>query len=444
MLTGLLSLLTAIVLLIVRPEILATYHYNQFVIATTHLVVLGWITTIVMGAMYQLVPVALETRLYSERLARWQFVLHLVGFSGMVWMFWTWNMKHVGHFGCVLVAGVGLFVYNIARTLLRVPRWNVIATAVASALTWLSLTVLAGLAIAVGKCSYDSSAEATPGNLLSGLLQVLQAIAAYVGRFDAISAMHSHAHIGAVGVFIMLIIGISYKLIPMFTLSEVQSPRRALASVILVNAGLLGSFVTILLRSPIKFAFALVVIAGLAAYGIEMRAILRARKRRTLDWAIKYFLTALSLLVPLSVIAAVLSWPGLPLTGLTGQLESAYGVLALLGVVSFAIIGMLYKIIPFLVWYRSYSKHIGASKVPSLADLYSHGLQVAGYWTYLAGLAVTGLGTVLGNPLTARSGCALLLLSLIILLFNVAKLLNHLFHPRIEPLGLKPVTKANA
>ncbi len=146
---------------------LATYHYNQYVIAATHLFVLGWITTIVMGAMYQLVPVALETKLYSERLARWQFMFHLVGFSGMVWMFWTWDMKHVGHFGWVLAVGVGLFVYNIARTLLRVPRWNVIATAVASALAWLSLAVLAGLMIAAGKCSYESTSALAPRESLS-------------------------------------------------------------------------------------------------------------------------------------------------------------------------------------------------------------------------------------------------------------------------------------
>jgi len=70
-----------------------------------------------MGAMYQLVPVALETRLHSERLARWHFVAHLVGVAGMVVMFWTWNMKQVGHFGSVFALGVGLFVVNLVKTL---------------------------------------------------------------------------------------------------------------------------------------------------------------------------------------------------------------------------------------------------------------------------------------------------------------------------------------
>jgi hypothetical protein len=438
MVTGLLALFTGVALLVLRPAMLATYHYNQYVIATTHLFVLGWICTIVMGAMYQLVPVALETKLYSEKLAAVQYLFQLVGFTGMVSMFWTWNMKQVGHFGSVLTIGVGLFVYNIARTLLRVPRWNVVATGVASALVWLSLAVCAGLTIAIGKCTYEAASTLAPGNPFGAVLRGLKSVAGFMAHFDQIGAMHAHAHLGALGVFIMLIVGISYKLVPMFTLSDIQNRRRAAASVVLLNAGLLGSFVTILLRHRFKFAFALVIVAGLACYGIEMVAILRARKRRTLDWGLKYFLTAIGLLAPLSVLALVLSWPSLPLTALTGQLENVYGVVGLLGVVSFAIIGMFYKIIPFLVWYGSYSRQIGLRKVPSLADLYSPAVQALGYWAYVAGLTTTTIAIVLANAVAVRCGCALLALSLGALAVNVLKILSHLIRPKVEPLNLRP------
>src|SRR3974390_166344 len=146
-LTGVGALCVGAIWLALHPELLATYHYNQYVIAVTHLFVLGWILSIVMGAMYQLVPVALETRLHSERLAWWHFAFHVAGFIGMVCMFRVWNMKQVGHFGSGLAFGVGLFVYNIARTLRRVPRWNVTATAVTAALFWIAFTVTAGLSL---------------------------------------------------------------------------------------------------------------------------------------------------------------------------------------------------------------------------------------------------------------------------------------------------------
>jgi cbb3-type cytochrome oxidase subunit 1 len=138
-LTGLAALFAGTIFLVARPIILAGYHYSAEVLAATHLFVLGWICSVIMGAMYHLVPVALETRLHSERLARWQFVLHVIGFMGMVLTFQFSDLKHVEYFGLIVAIGVGLFVYNLARTLVRIPRWNVVAAGIAASLFWLSL-----------------------------------------------------------------------------------------------------------------------------------------------------------------------------------------------------------------------------------------------------------------------------------------------------------------
>ncbi len=439
MLTGLGSLLLGVLWLVAQPSMLASYHYNQYVIAVTHLFVLGFIGSIVMGAMYQLVPVALETKLYSVRLARWQFAFHLVGVVGMVWMFWKWDMKQVGHFGTVLTVGVGVFVFNLGRTLRCVPKWNVTATAVTAALFWISLTVIAGLSIATGKCTYESTTGLATVGGVKTLVSLLRGLAGFMSHFDAISAMHAHAHLGGVGFFTLLIVGVSYKLIPMFTLSEVQSQRRAALSVVLLNVGLAGSFVTILLRSPWKLAFALVVIAALAIYGWELAAILRARKRGPLDWGIRYFLTAVALLIPVSLLSVVLSWTGLPLNPFMGQLENLYGFLGLLGVVTFAIMGMLYKIIPFLVWFGVYRQHIGRAKVPALADMYSSRLQMIGYWSFLAGLVTISVGILRQSESGVRVGSLLFTTSVLVLLLNVGKILAHVARPQITP---QPATPA--
>lgn len=416
--TALLALFLGAGWIVARPEILALYHYSPGAIAVTHLFVLGWLCSIVMGAMYQLVPVALETKLFSERLALIQFAFHLAGCVGMVWAFLVWNLKSVAIFGAVLAVGVVIFIYNIARTLLRVPKWNVVATSVASAIGWVLLAVAAGLVIAVAK-SYSES---------------LPALAGLVFRFDPIGAMHAHAHLGAIGFFLILIVGVSYKLIPMFTLSELQNPRRAAWSVILLNAGLAGSFVSILLRSPWKLAFALVVILALGLYALELRAILCARKRATMDWGVRGFLTAVSLMFPLSIIAAVLSWPGLPVNAYTMQLENVYGFLGFVGVVTFAIIGMLYKIIPFIVWFGTYSRHIGRAQVPSLAELYSARLQIISYWIFLAGLLATLLAMEFSNSSAVRCGTGLLTASLAVFGINVATMLRHFVRPQLKPL----------
>lgn len=412
MLTGLISLLTVGVWLMVQPQILATYHYSPSAVAITHLFVLGWLCSIVMGAMYQLVPVALETKLYSERLVLPQWLFHFVGFTGMVFSFYEWNMKFVGWFGSVFAAGICLFIYNIVRTLLRISKWNVVALSVASALAWVSLTITAGLLIAAAKTGHAN----------------------FIFHFNPLGAMHTHAHLGIIGFFTMLIVGVSYKLIPMFTLSEIQNNGRAIVSIVLLNIGLIGSLFSILLQSDLKPVFALVVVVALLIYGWEIIAILRARKRRVLDWGMRYFLTAIGLLAPLSLLALVLSWPGLPLNTFTGQLENLYGFAGLIGVVSLAVIGMLYKIIPFLAWFGAYSKHIGKAQVPALAEMYSVRLQMFGYWLFLIALPATGTGILAANAVIVRCGCALFVASLATLAVNTARILSHYFHPRLKPL----------
>jgi hypothetical protein len=416
-LAGVLSLLVSAGFLLTQPDLLAMYHYTPHLIAVSHLFVLGFICSIVMGAMYQLVPVTLETQLFSERLVKWQFVAHVIGFTGMVWAFWNFNMSLVGAFGSLLTLGVGLFVFNLACTLAKVKGWNTIKFGIASALFWLSSTVLAGLFLAASKCWSFSP-------------------------FMPLAAMHAHAHLGVVGVFVMMIVTVSYKLVPMFTLSELQSERRAWWSVALLNLGLLGTFVTILLQSSLKPAFALVMIAGLVLYGWEIKAILRVRNRHSLDWGMKYFLTAIALLVPLSTLALALSWSRLTVTAFTMQLESVYGLLALLGLVGLAILGMLYKIVPFLVWFHSYSRHIGRAKVPALADMYSVPLQIAGYWIFLAGLIVLCAATALSHEAGIRWGCGVLGLSLAIFAVNMGKILSHFARPKIEPFAPKAFTAA--
>jgi hypothetical protein len=166
---------------------------------------------------------------------------------------------------------------------------------------------------------------------------------------------------------------------------------------------------------------------------VELRAILRARKRQTLDWGVKYFLTAVALLIPLALLSVALSWPGLPLNTFTGQLENLYGFLGLCGVVTLAILGMLYKILPFLAWFGAYSRHVGRAQVPALADLYSARLQTVGYWSFLAGLAVTSAAIPFSNATGVRLGCSLLAVSVLVFATNVGKILTHLAHPQLMP-----------
>lgn len=55
-------------LMLLSYQYLHGFHFQPRILSFVHIAVLGWATMIVMGAMTQLIPVILETSLYSVRI----------------------------------------------------------------------------------------------------------------------------------------------------------------------------------------------------------------------------------------------------------------------------------------------------------------------------------------------------------------------------------------
>lgn len=372
-------------------EVLGQHHYNHHTIAFTHLLVLGWIATVILGATIQLVPVALGVKIYNERLIRWTFGFHAIGVAGMVACFWFWNFRLMLWFGSCITLSFSLFVYNIGWTLKRVEKHDAVSIHIAASLAYLVLTFLAGQYLMHNKVISFSP-------------------------FNVISAIHAHAHLAALGWFFMMIMGVSYRLIPMFALSSIQSERRIWTSFILFNAGVPGIFFGILLQACWLVGAVIIVSLALGLWAWEVLAILKARKRPHLDGTLKQALVAMAHIPALVALGLLLSWPS-PLSAIKAQAQTGYGMIALLGFVSLFVMAMLYKIIPFLVWYKIYPPLIGRQPVPKLYELYSIPLQrwalalfLAGLWTtaIVASLS-TGASSLLLTVSTGVMGCGILL-----------------------------------
>jgi hypothetical protein len=289
-----------------------------------------------------------------------------------------------------------------------------VAGAIASSISWLGFTVLAGLYLAASKIwSFN--------------------------RMEPLAAMHAHAHLGVVGIFLTLVVGVSYKLVPMFAISEIQSERRAWGSVALLNAGLLATATTILLGSAWKIVSAALLTIGILLYGWELAAILRQRKRRSIDFSLKTALGGIALLFPLIVLGVYLAWPEVAFSERVGRLENLYGFLALFGFLSMVVTGFLYKIVPFLIWYQVYSSKVGKFKVPALHEMFSDRLQRIGVALGLLGLVLTSAAILQSHNHCARIGLGLILGGFVLTSTNIALILSHLWRPRLAALAARPV-----
>ena len=342
---------------------------DPHVFALVHVAVLGWITMTIMGALYQLLPVALAAQPSSERLARWNFWLYAVAVAGFAPSFYADWTPGVAIFGTLAVAGVAHFASALLRSYRSVRDWHPMAWYVLAGLLWLFATIGFGFVYALDW---------------------------FFGWFDVSDAMlAAHVHLGLAGWLSLTLMGVSYKLIAMFTIAHGHDHRLAMANLGLWNAGLAGLVLSLIIApaSAAVVVFAALLALSAVLFVLDMVRLLRRRRRRTLSVEQWHLFVGFG-----SLLAAV----ALGLTIVTGHAPSrswvvAYGWMALAGWLGFSIVGNSYKIVPFLSWLHTYSGVAGSRPVPRVGDLLDGGMARVSFAFLLAGLLGVCLGLLVGD-----------------------------------------------
>lgn len=407
---GLAWLVIGTALLAAHPDLLALPHAAPWVVALTHTWVLGMFASVACGAVYQLAPVALGTTLWSERRGWWHLALHAAGVPAMVAGFWRWDFRWVGAGGIAVALGIGLFADNTWRTVRRSGRRDPVAWSLALAAGWLLCTALAGLALAANRVWWFIPA-------------------------DPIALLRVHAHLGLVGFFVTLLQGVTFRLVPMFTLGEMRDERPVKAGLWLSQLGLLGLAPALAFHAgPATAAAAIVIALGFATSAFGLMRTLGTRKKRALDPGVRAFLRGLAGLGAAAVAGVVLALsaadaaPG-------GFGPMTYALLGLAGGLLPAITGMMCKIVPFLTWMRAYGPRVGRGPTPAAASLTHRGIERWGLG--LQGVAIVPLlagAWLVSTPLLA-AGAWVLAAGNALFVADMLGVLRHLWWPETGPVA---------
>ena len=335
-------------LMFINADAINGFHFQPKLLGLTHIATLGWITMIIFGAMYQLVPVVLQVKLFSEKLAEVQFWIFLVGLTGMVISFFQFDTYLLAIFASLVSLAMLIFIFNITASMIKVKEWNITGTYTAAALFYLLLTVAAGIMMAI--------------NLYNPYFKT-----------NHLEYLKLHAHLAFVGWVSMVIMGVSYKLIPMFSLSHGFSLRPAKWVFVFVNAGLILLTVeyhfperTILL--PIGTAF---IAIGNLIFLYQVYLIMKNRVRKILDVGLTDTILSFGIMLVATGLGVFLVFEKFLKQGDLDKLVLIYGYLILFGYFSLIIVGQMYKIVPFLVWFHKFSAKVGLEPVPMLKDMFS-------------------------------------------------------------------------
>ena len=396
------SFLASTVLLLLSTDAFTQHYFHPHILAITHGMALGWGTMIILGASHQLVPVLIEKSLYSIKLAHASFLLAAIGIPLLVYGFYEfnfgWPAKWGGRF--VLLSVLCYFI-NLAASIRHSQSKNVHAIFVLAASGWLLLTVFYGLSLV-----YNFTYNFMPKS--------------------SVAYLPVHAHTGIIGWFLLLIIGVGSRLIPMFLISKYKNETLLWWVFILINAGLI-SFVLFFLFAPGSSFFifsALSILAGLLLFAFYCYKSFQLRIRKQVDEQMK--ISLVSVLMMLIPVVFLLSIAGILFANsISGQMALIYGFIIFFGWITAIILGMTFKTLPFIIWNKIYHDKAGLGKTPNPKDLFKSSIFTSMVISYLLGFILFIAGAAFANIMLLNFAAAILIIAAVLYNWNVIILLTH-------------------
>ena len=359
-LTAPLYLMLAGVLLACEGQAVFASRWTPAALALTHLLTLGFMLQIMLGALIQILPVVAGANLPQPRLLA--TVVHsalnlgvlslALGFLQAVsaWMYAA---------AVFLVIALGVFLAASGWALWRVPSTSPSIRGLKMALLALLVTVASGAYMLLA--------------LAGGWPIALERVA------------NLHAGWGLGGWSAILLAAVAYVVVPMFQLTPGYParlawwfPRLLFLALLLWSAGVLAE-----LDWLVAVARILLVLTA-AGFVVTTLLLQKKRRRARADATFRYWQFALyAVLVALAMALAESVWPAL------GEFRAwplLLGLLVVLGGYVAFIAGMLYKIVPFLLWFDLQNRSAIGKPPPAMNRLLGEaeaGRQL--YLFYLAG-----------------------------------------------------------
>lgn len=365
-------------------------RWSPATLALTHLFTLGALGMSMAGALIQILPVVAGVVL--SRASVMAPAVHALLFAGTLALACGFMFSQPWLFQAalaMLVPGLLWLIGGVAVAL-----WQPQADGAAPMVGTVRLA-LAALVVTVVLGAVLGAAFAWPG-AASPLPPML--------------ATDLHAMWGVLGWGGLLLAGVAYQVLPMFQVTPLYPAaihgRLGVAVFLLLAASSIGAVIG---RGEAHALQLMPATLLLLAYGLFAGTTLRllARRKRpepdamTLFWRLS--MASLAGCVLLWLAPAALAGPGQPL---------ALGALAIVGFLYSAISGMLYKIVPFLVWHHLQAQAAPGQRAPGIKHIIPDRRARRQFWLHAAALMLLLAACWFPAQLARTAGLALLASSL--------------------------------
>lgn len=307
-------------LLIGHPELLSN-RWLPATFAFTHLLTLGVGAMVMLGALFQVLPVVSNRAVPGEQfIAPWVHQSMVWGSLTLATGFLTSLGWLMGVAAVLLASGFGLFVSAFGAGLVAArPAGETVVTLRLAALSLVAALVLGGMQLSV---------HVWPE---AGLYHPQQT--------------QAHAFVGGFGWVLLLVMGVSFQVIPMFHVAP-AFPHWVCRHLPLVIFAAIAA--VLLAGNPVApYALSLTMVATIL-YATAALQVIKGRKRKLIDYTVRFWQLGLSQLIAAALLALGLTF----IEGDTWRVpvELLLGLVFAAGFVLSVMLGMLQKIAPFLFY----------------------------------------------------------------------------------------------
>jgi hypothetical protein len=398
-----LSFLAATLLLFFSVEIFNIHYFHPKILALTHILALGWGTMIILGASHQLIPVIIEGKLFSLKLAYTTFLFAAIGIPLLVYGFYIFDLAVTAKWGGrFVVLSILTYLINITFSIYYSKKENIHALFIFTATVWLFITVFIGLILV-----YNFTSILLPN--------------------DSLHYLSLHAHAGIIGWFLLFVMGVASRLIPMFLISKYNNKNLLWAIYFLINGALISYcyIFYFLPKSIYTFIPILLIILAVAFFIFYCFQSYKLRLRKQVDGQIKIsLLSVLMLLLPIVVLVPLILFQ-LLFNEENKNLILTYGFLIFFGWLTAIILGMTFKTLPFIVWTKKYQHHATKIKTINPKDLFDHNVFQYMCIAYLSGFLLFATGIYFTSVLALNLGALALIVTSLLYNWNVIRILNY-------------------
>ncbi len=340
-----------------RVDFLNISYIDPKSVGFVHIFLVGFVMSVIFGAMYQLISVILEIPLYSNNLAYMHLALFVIGVVPFFISFLSQSsFEFLGYGSLLLYLSFLLYLINIALSLKKLKKLEIKSYFIITIHVILFLGVTYGLLASLGLV-HDSL------------------------EFDILNLAHTHIALVLFGFVGGLIAIIATVLLPMFMLSH--KFNKQISNYILI--GIIAS--TFFALFEWFLLVKLIVFILILAFVYQLHDIYKKRLRKHIDiYAKNMILSAISLVI-LAILAPFLS---------SEVSIKLFFIFLILGFLGAFVMGHIYKIVPFLVWNDKFAPLVGKQKVPLLADMLHNRLVEYEFYFRVATVLFLTVGLIFG------------------------------------------------